>query len=587
MADNRSFIDPLEDIMGRYEQTVNPDAEKPAPPAPETTPDVPEEDEYGLNDQQRAIDEEDALMEAARAARQEELAAAAEATKPTQAMPPRSLDKEFQKESIEFQGNTLEIVGSMIEAVTKKHNLTSGGIPEATDDDPNFKRHVMGELISMYHVNGTDITPEFENMILANWRYENGQSAINGSPDEPEEVVEEAVEETPEPVAREIIPEININVEAGQDVTVNIDDSVVNEMSETHKVNIRVIETTVEQMRSATIIENSQRDDILTPYDTGMYYAPLTLPLSGYRCEITPLSFYEYVQMTSSPTSGSRLDQDKRVWSIIYKHLTNVSIGQFKDFEDFLKKTKYADQQLLQWGILITSAEEEETATIVCGNPKCRKPHEIKYHPRSIIHINDDLAKECDYKTTGEIAPGPAAIAHYNKINSTVKMYELPVSKLLVEIDSRASAYDFLNTRYPLMEELRKRFHPEDPNGDILDSNSSDEEYDFLVAHAMFIKAISKVVDGKTYRFTNWDDIEKIITQVLDVRDSGVLMRLIQQIGMNDFNPVQFYIEDVTCDKCGRHDDRIPIPDIAQSLLFQLSQRLSSMEISLTETEQN
>lgn len=586
MADNHSFIDPLEDIMGRYEQTVNPGAS--TEPVAENPVDDTIEDEFGLNDQQRAMDEEDAMIEAARAARQEELAAAAEANKPTQAMPPRSLDKEFQKESIEFQGATLETVGAMIDEVVKKHNLTSGGIPDSIDEDPDFKRHVMGELISMYHINGTEITPEFENMILANWRYENGQFAINGTPDTAEEEpTEDVPEEIPEPIAREIIPEININVEAGKDVTVNIDENVVNEMSESHKVNIRVIETTVDQMRSATIIENSQRDDILTPYDSGMYYAPLTLPLSGYRCEITPLSFFEYVQMTSSPTSGSRLDQDKRVWSIIYKHLTNVSIGAFKDFEDFLKKTKYADQQLLQWGILITSAEEEETATIVCGNPKCRKPHEIKYRPRSIIHINDDLAKECDYKTTGEIAPGPAAIAHYNKINSSVKMYELPVSKLLVEIDSRASAYDFLNTRYPLMEELRKRFHPDDPNGDILDSNSSDEEYDFLVAHAMFIKAISKVVDGKTYRYTNWDDIEKIITQVLDVRDSGVLMRLIQQIGMNDFNPVQFYIEDVTCDKCGRHDDRIPIPDIAQSLLFQLSQRLSSMEISLTETEQN
>jgi hypothetical protein len=94
-------------------------------------------------------------------------------------------------------------------------------------------------------------------------------------------------------------------------------------------------------------------------------------------------------------------------------------------------------------------------------------------------------------------------------------------------------------------------------------------------------------VDGKTFRYTYWEDIEKIITTALSVHDSGALMRLINDVGMKTYNPVQFYIEDVTCDKCGRHDDRIMIPDIAQSLLFQLSQRLSSMEINLTEMEQN
>ena len=155
-------------------------------------------------------------------------------------------------------------------------------------------------------------------------------------------------------------------------------------------------------------------------------------------------------------------------------------------------------------------------------------------------------------------------------------------------VNSTASAYDFLNVRYPLMEELRKRFHPDDEDGQLIDDKyNSDEEYNFLLGHAMFIKAISKTVDGKTYRYTNWDDIEKIITTSLSVHDSGALMRLINDVGMKTYNPVQFYIEDVTCDKCGRHDDRIMIPDIAQSLLFQLSQRLSSMEISLTEMEQN
>lgn len=582
MANDNQFVDPLQEMMERYEHTVNPDEAKTEDTSPLATADLPEEeDEYGVGDQQREMAEEEAIMEAARAARQEELAAAVEANKTEVVMPPRSLDPEFQKESMEFQGSTLEIVGRMIDKVVAKNNITSGGIPESTDSDPNFKMHLMGELISLYHINGEEITPEFEDIIISNWRTESG-APITTDEELVEEQTEEEIVERQEPV--EVVPEININVEAGQDVTVNIDEDIVNEMSETKKVNIRVIETTVEQMRSATIIENSQCEGIITPYKSDMYNTPIALPLSGYRCVITPLSYFEYIQLTSTPSSGNRVDQDKRVWSILYKHITNVSIGEFKNFEDFLKKTKYADQQLLLWGVLISSAEDEETATIVCGNPKCRQPHEIKYRPRSIIHINDELAERCDYKTTGTVAPGPAAIEHYNKINSTVKMYELPNTKWLVEIDARSSAYEFLNVKYPLMEQLRKRFTKDEGDEDSPDNN---DEHEFLLAHALFIKAVSKKVNGKTYRYTTWEDIEKVITESLDVHDSAVLMNLIRTVGMQNFDPIQFYIENITCDKCGRHEDRIDIPDIGQSLIFQLSQRLSSTEISLTEMEQN
>lgn len=591
------LFDPLEDLMAQAEHAANPSSENinsADTTIVNTNANIPEEeDEYGIHDQQREMDEEEAIMEAARAQHQAELAAAAEAAKENlKDMPPQSLDPAFQKESIEFQSNVLAIVGRMIDRVVSENNLPPGEIPEATDDDPEFKRHLMGELISIYHISGEEITPEFRNMIISNWIPKEG-FAEEENADEP---AEEQVQEVPIP--REITPEININVEPGQPVNVNIDGDVVAEMTTTRKVKINVIETTIEQLRSATVIENSQRDDIITPYDAGgMYNTPITLPLSGYRCEITPLSFIEYIQMTSTPPSASRLDQDKRVWSIIYRHLKNVSIGEFKDFEDFLKKTKYADQQLLQWGVLIAAAEDEETATIICGNPKCQKPHTIKYKPRSIIHINDELAAECDFKTTSTVAPGAAAIEHYNKINSTVKMYELPHTKYRVEIDSQSSAYDFLNVRYPVLESLKKRFPNPNDNGDnsIIDADSDNQEYEWLVAHAMFVKAISipktEIVNGvettKLYRFTNWDDIERILTIGLDAADSGALMNLIQKVGMRNFNPIQFYLENITCDKCGRHDKRIPIPDIAQSLLFHLSQRLSSMEISLTETEQN
>ena len=71
------------------------------------------------------------------------------------------------------------------------------------------------------------------------------------------------------------------------------------------------------------------------------------------------------------------------------------------------------------------------------------------------------------------------------------------------------------------------------------------------------------------------------------MNDAAILFQLVQKLASETFTPISFYLEDITCDKCGRHDKRIPIPDIGQTLIFQLSQRLSSTEINLTEMEQN
>ena len=248
-----------------------------------------------------------------------------------------------------------------------------------------------------------------------------------------------------------------------------------------------------------------------------------------------------------------------------------------------MKKTKYADRELLMWGILIAAADEEETITIRCGNPKCRKPHSLKYYPRTIIHVNDDLIKNYDYETTHTVSPGKEALDHFNKLNSTVKRYKLPNSGYIIEIEDRPSAYDFLNRRYPLMHELEKRFYPDGRKED----TPENPEYGYLLAHALFITAISIIKDDKEYRYTNWDDIEKIITTALDMRDEAILIQLVEKVANSVSSPMQFYIENFTCDSCGHHEDRIPIPDIGDTLIFQLSQRLSSTEINLIEMESN
>lgn len=585
MANDQIFVDPLRELMAAHETAMGITHDEPADATIQSVHDDEpvdivennDDDEYGVNDLANEIAEEDRIAEEYRIRYQQALRKQAEANKPND-MPPRSLDPEFQKESIEFQTSNLQIVSNMVAKVAEEYNLTSGGIPESTDTDPNFKMHVMGDLIEQYHLNGEELTDEFVKIVMNAWRLDpkDAESRSVESDDASEE--ENNVATPVEPA----VPEINITVEKGTPVTVNVDESLTKTLQTSNQVNIHVIQTTVEDMRASNIVNNSDAPNIITPYESEMFDVPLTLPLSGYRCVLRPANYWEFIQL-ASPGSGNRLDTDKKQWSIIWKHVKNASIGDFTDFEDFLKKTKYADRELMMWGFLVASADDEETITIQCNNPKCKALHTIKYRPTSIIHVNDALMNTFEYKTTHDVAPGEAAIKHFNKINSTVKMYELPHTKLLVEIDTRPSAYDFLNNRYPILDALHDRFYdPEDPDG-----LSENTEYSYLMAHAMFVTAISKVVGDKTYRYTNWDDIERIITKSLDMRDSAILLQLVQKLATETSSPVQFYLENIDCSSCGRHDDRIIIPDIGQNLIFQLSQRLTSTEIKLTEMERN
>ena len=110
-------------------------------------------------------------------------------------------------------------------------------------------------------------------------------------------------------------------------------------------------------------------------------------------------------------------------------------------------------------------------------------------------------------------------------------------------------------------------------------------EFQIMSSMALAITSMNITKDGKMYRYTNWEDIERIITTSLDSSDSGLLIRLIEKtIGTT---PMTFYLENIKCPYCGKVYEKFPIADISDSLLFQLSQRLSNTAINLIDMESN
>lgn len=589
--------DPLDDLLRSHASVLGNESIEPEEEPVQETP-VFDEDLYGTNDLANEIANEEAAYEESRKAAAAELSAKkAEADANKAMMPPDENDMKYHDDAMGFQSEKLSIVSMMTQKVVAKYRLISGGIPDSPKPELGVigRMAVMGELIDIYHNSGEKITPEFERLVLSNWVMPDGTLAINNisadgtvidriaastSENTTNDVVEDNVEEKkPE------TPTINITVEKNNPVTVKIDENVISQTTLTNEINIHVKEVSEKDLLKTTIVENSNQEGIITKYDSGINDVPITLPLSAYRCVMRPINWFDFIKLTA-PTSQNAPDNELKRWSVIYDHMKNPSIGEFKDFEDFMKKTKYQDREILMWGLLVATADQEEGLTIKCGNPKCRNPIKIKYDPRTIVHLDESKLPKW-YVPAHEASVGDEALKVWEAANNKRTRYKLPNTGIIAEVNE-PSAYEFVNVKLPLINDLYKKYRPEGTMNENDLNDPSMAEFDYLSTNALFISALTIVREenGKTkeYRFTNWEDIEKIITESLDAEDSGILLKIIEK-SREKSSPISFRVENIDCPVCGRHEDYIPINDIGNTLLFQVSRRLGNTQINLIEMD--
>lgn len=606
-----NFKDPLDAIIAKHEAAAKGEAvektdetivpQVPVPPAPDQiilptgepipTPETkaPIEIDYGDDDQDAEIAAEEAERDAMRQAAVEEAAAKRAEEKKT-IMPPDSHDPNVMADFANYQTEKVAVVTTMVNKVIAKYHITEGAIPELPDLMNNVKgrREVMGDLIEYFDTHtDNEITPEFEAIILNNWIMPSGEKASvwikNPHPtyNTPEEEAEAKAKPSVQVNEKlEVVPQITINVPEGSDVTVNVDADVVRNMSESRKVDIVVNKISEKEMKMDVIL-NTQQKGIIQTYDSGVNDTPVTLPISAYRCVMRPINWFDFIRLVS-PSSQNRSDDELKKWSVIYKHLKNPSIGAFKDFDDFLKKTKYQDRELLMWAVLVATADEEEPLSIKCPNPKCRYERTLKYRPRTIVHLDPDHIPAY-YNDCHNAMAVEDAQKIFNEVANKRTRYTLPNTGIIVEI-SEPSAYDFITKKLNLVQQLFERYVPDGDMSELDPEDPKMVEFDYLSANALYITSMSIIRDGKEYMFDQWEDIEEIIRDGLDTEDSAILLKLIGKSRANT-SPVSFYLEDIVCPKCGLKRDKLPINDIGQTLLFQVSRRLDNMEVNLKETD--
>lgn len=572
-----NFVDPIDEILARHNGESNKVTEE-QPAVVEETADVENTSEpeseydplfdinYGDTDLDEEIKAEEDAEHQQRQAEFDAMMQSKEENAPDEA-PPISLDPQVQKEGIDFQANNVAIVTTMVNKVVAKHHLIAGGIPDEK------RRQVMGELIFLYQKDGDVITPEFEQLILSNWE----GNEVAEQPQDNSNAEETEVEEKRE------APVVNINVPTNTPVTVNIDDSIMMEQSTEKVVNIVVHEVSETELRSANIIENTMMEGIITPYNTGKTDIPMTLPLSVYRADIRGLTMFEMIQLNAIG-NGNEDDAELKLWSMLYKLTRNASIGEFKTFDDFLKATAYADMNAILWGAYVATADDEVTIIVNCGNQKCRAEIPVKFAPRSIIHVDEENIPDY-YEKTHMVAPGKAALEHWQEIHGRHKLYELPDSKILVEL-SNLSAYERLNEKQKALDELWLMYNPEDYNHEKQIDPSVQDEYNFSAGCIIAIKSMTINKNGKSYRFTNWKDILNIIKISISNTDFIRLSDIINKRG-NIQSPLKFTIDIPDCPKCGFHHQPLNAERAMRALFFQLQNQSANTTTNFIEMPKN
>lgn len=585
-----AFNDPLKDLIRKEAEATGqtpPESISAASEEPNINSMDIDDDIYGKGDLAREIEQEEA-EEAEDIRRTRELMAEMrerEEEKLNQVVID-SNNKEYQDQAIGFQGDKLAVVTTMVNKVIAKYHIVSGAVPD------KVRMKVMGELIDIYHREGEVITPEFEEILLSNWELPSGitaKVAIENNTLNTMEEGDQAPAPTQEASSVSVEEEedqpvnININVEPDTPVTVNVDEGLISELSRTKVVNVNVKEITNRDLLTQPVITNSKIPGIIKPYKYEINNVPITLPMSAYRCTCTGLNYFEVIEL-GSPTSGTLADTEMKNWSIIYKHLKNPSIGEFKNFEEFLKCTKYADREMLMWAILTATVDNEEEIGIQCSNPDCDYRNIVKYSPRNVIHLDETKIPDY-YQDVHEVSVGDAARALHNEISGKAKRITLPDSQISLDIKT-PSAYDYIYKKIPIMAQAYRETHFGNEIENSRGIDNSDALYSLLVAVGLYVEAAYVPHENKVYKYDSWEDIKTIATTALSPDDTVILLNMVSRGDLGD-SPAEYYIEDVVCPNCGKHDKRATIRDIFSELLFRASRKLQNTQVNLIDKPLN
>ena len=331
----------------------------------------------------------------------------------------------------------------------------------------------------------------------------------------------------------------------------------------------RIIVTEVENEDLETIdVEDADKSfmDIAAENTITGIQTPVMFPMSMFRATMTGMSFGDLNSITMNSDNNS-IEQISRQLSIIYNNLTNVSIGKFPSYDEFLNGFFISDLQMAMFGVACSTLPEEDSITMECG--RCKRDYDFAYSPRALLDLKtldkkvldrfDKLIDATDVFTAKKIF-------EENPLRKT-KRIKLPYSNVIVECGFITAGEFFSSKTAQLFSDQEAIVERLGSRADI---------YLSLSTLIFLVRAVLIPRNGKWIRFKNADDVLDAIYG-LKPQDVTILLNFLEKFA--EPYSVNFAIYDVKCPHCGAVTKRVNV-DIT-NLVFQRTGALRALDVEL------
>ena len=333
----------------------------------------------------------------------------------------------------------------------------------------------------------------------------------------------------------------------------------------------RVIVTEVENIDLESIeVEDTDKSfmEIAQENQITGIQTPVMFPMSMFRATMTGMSFGDLNSVAVNPENSS-IETTSRQLSIIYNNLTNVSIGKFPSYDEFLNKFYINDLNMGLFGVVCSTLPEQDSITMTCG--RCKQDYDFSYSPRSLLDLRsldktvltrfDKLIDATDLFTAKKLF-------EENPLRK-LKRIKLPYSNVIVECGF-VTAAEFFSDR---MSQIFS-----DPEAVIDRLGARSDVYMALSTLLFLVRGVLIPHNGKWIRFKNADDVLDAIYG-LKPQDVSILLNYLGK--MSEPYSVTFAIYDVKCPHCGAVTKRVEV-DIP-NLVFQRAGALRNLDVELRE----
>ena len=394
--------------------------------------------------------------------------------------------------------------------------------------------------------------------VVANATFDNSQFEENEEDDEPENDLTEEDQET----IRILIDKTGL----GGDFAFTDDEreKIVNAK--------QIVLTEVEEVELASIkVKKPVKSfvDSVKEYQFAGSKMPMIFPASRFKADMCGMTYGEMGDILVTGDETIAFEQLRKRFTVIYNKMKNPSCGEFKDFDDFLKKFSYLDMDLAMFGLMVATYPDVDEIGLTCNNPRCRRSFNHRFRPASLLRFDKTHSKFIHTMNDIVNAKPEDYMKIFNESPTNMhRRYVLPISKIIVELGV-ASAYEFL---YTLVQNgvITNKFaeeHPDDVNGIL-----------FLNSTMLSLIRSVYVPDGDEYvQYEDFEDMIRVL-YMAKPEEIRIITTLLQKY--TEAYAVTFELTDITCPHCGTKTERIPVN--INELVFRKYQSLMNEEIDIS-----